>query len=91
MVDLTPSPAVSSFIIYAGDAFPGWQGSFLVGSLKATELYRFVIEDDKLVHTELLIRDLARIRDIESGPDGNIYLLLEHDSGSQIVRMVPAS
>ncbi len=89
IIDLTPSPAVSSFIIYAGDAFPGWQGSFLVGSLKATELYRFVIEDDKLVHTELLIEDLARIRDIESGADGTIYLLLEHGSGSQIVRMIP--
>ena len=90
IVDLTPSPAVSSFIIYAGDAFPGWQASFLVGSLKATELYRFVIEDDRLVHTELLIKDLARIRDIETGPDGNIYLLLEHGSGSQIVRMIPS-
>jgi len=89
IVDLTPSPAVSSFVIYAGEAFPGWQGSFLVGSLKATELYRFVIEDDRLVHTELLIEDLARIRDIETGPDGNIYLLLEHASGSQIVRMIP--
>lgn len=88
VVDLTPSPAVSSFIVYAGDAFPEWQGSFLVGSLKATELYRFVIREDKLVHTELLIEDLARIRDIESGPDGSIYLLLEHESGSQIVRMV---
>lgn len=90
VVDLTPSPAVSSFIIYAGDAFPAWQGSFLVGSLKATELYRLVIEDDKLVHTEVLIEDLARIRDIETAPDGSILLLLEHGSGSQIVRMVPA-
>jgi glucose/arabinose dehydrogenase len=89
VVDLTPSPAVSSFIIYDGDAFPGWRGSFLVGSLKATELYRFVIEGDRLVHTELLLKDLARIRDVESGPDGNVYLLLEHESGSQIVRLVP--
>jgi glucose/arabinose dehydrogenase len=89
IVDLTPSPAVSSFIIYSGDAFPGWQGSFLVGSLKATELYRFVIESDKLAHTERLIEDLARIRDIEAGPNGYIYLLLEHETGSQIVRMMP--
>jgi glucose/arabinose dehydrogenase len=89
IVDLTPSPAVSSFIIYDGDAFPGWRHQFLVGSLKATELYRFVIEDDALVHRELLISNLARIRDIETGPDGNLYLLLEHASGSRIVRLVP--
>ena len=54
-------------------------------------LLSFVTEDDRLVQTEVLISNLARIRDIESGPDGNIYLLLEHDSGSQIVRMRPDS
>ena len=36
-----------------------------------------------------LIEDLARIRDIETGPGGVIYLLLEHASGGQIVRMTP--
>ncbi|MDA1076157.1 MAG: PQQ-dependent sugar dehydrogenase [Proteobacteria bacterium] len=89
VVDLTPSPAVSSFNIYDGVAFPRWQGQFIVGSLKATELYRFVIEDNKLVHTEVLIRNLGRIRDVETGPDGLIYLLIEHEAGSQIVRLVP--
>ena len=80
---------MSSFIIYDGAAFPGWQGSFLVGSLKATELYRIEVKDDKHVHTENLLEDLARIRDIEAGPDGTVYLLLEHKEGSQIVRLVP--
>jgi glucose/arabinose dehydrogenase len=89
VVDLTPSPAVSSFVIYEGAAFAGWRGHFLVGSLKATELYRFVIEEGTLVHTELLLRDLARIRDVESGPDGYLYLLLEHEAGSLVVRLVP--
>lgn len=89
VVDLTPSPAVSSFVIYDGEAFPGWQGDFIVGALKATELYRFTIRDDKLLHEELLIGDLARIRDVETGPGGIVYLLLEHAMGSQIVRLVP--
>lgn len=89
VVDLTPSPAVSSFVIYAGDAFPDWQGDFIVGSLKATELYRFEIDGDRLRHREILIRNLARIRDVEVAPDGQIYLLLEHETGAQIVRLVP--
>ena len=87
VVDLTPSPAVSSFVIYAGDEFPEWRGQFIVGSLKATELYRFVIDGDRLVHTEVLLGDLARIRDVEVGPDGAIYLLLEHGAGSRVVRV----
>ena len=61
----------------------------IVGSLKATELYRFVLDGDRLVHTEILLKDLARIRDVEVGPGGVIYLLLEHASGSRIVRLVP--
>ncbi len=87
-VDLTPSPAVSSFIIHDGSAFPEWKDNLLVGSLKATELYRMVVEGDEVVHQETIISDLARIRDIEHGADGTIYLLLEHDTGGHIVKLV---
>ncbi|MBV7336745.1 PQQ-dependent sugar dehydrogenase [Chloroflexi bacterium TSY] len=91
IVDFTPAPALSSFIIYTGDAFPAWRDHFLVGSLKATELYRMEFEDDRHIRTEILLQDLARIRDVEMGPDGLVYLLLEHEAGSQIVRLMPVS
>jgi len=90
IVDLTPAPAVSSFVIYDGDAFPEWRGQYIVGTLKAAELYRIELDDGEWVKTEILLRNLARIRDIETGPDGSIYLLLEHGSGGQIVRLAPA-
>ena len=89
-VDLTPSPAVSSFSFYQGDAFPRWRDNMLIGTLKATQLYRVVVEGQNIVHTETLLQDLARIRDVETGFDGNVYLLLEHISGGQIIRLVPA-
>lgn len=89
VVDLTPSPAVSSFIFYEGDAFPKWRGDIIVGSLKAATLYRMRLEGNKVVHTETLLSDLARVRDIESGPKGEIYLLIEHATGGQILRLVP--
>jgi glucose/arabinose dehydrogenase len=91
VVDLTPAPAVSSFAFYRGDAFPGWRNDAIVGTLKATELYRFVVEGERVVHRETLIRGLARIRDVAVGPDGFVYLLLEHGSGGRIVRLVPAA
>jgi len=91
VVDLTPAPAVSSFIFYEGNQFPRWRGNALVGSLKGAELYRIVLDDNnRYVHSEVLLKRLARIRDIETGPDGNVYLLLEHRSGGQILRLVPA-
>ena len=55
---------------------------------QATELYRMEIKGDRLVHRETLLSGLGRIRDIEVGADGNVYLLLEHESGSRIVRLV---
>jgi glucose/arabinose dehydrogenase len=90
-VDLTPSPAVSSFHFYDGTAFPRWRRSMLVGTLKATELYRMVIKGDRVVHTETLLEGLGRIRDVEVGQDGLVYLLLEHASGGRIVRLVPTN
>ena len=89
LVDITPSPAISSFVFYSGDRFPGWQGNVLIGSLKGSSLFRMVFEGDKFLHRETLIKDLARIRDIEVGFDGLVYLLLENEAGSQIVRLVP--
>jgi glucose/arabinose dehydrogenase len=88
-VDLTPSPAVSSFIVYDGEAFPQWRHDLVVGTLKATELYRMVVAGDEVVHREILLSDFGRIRDIETAPDGAILLLVEHDAGSRIVRMIP--
>jgi glucose/arabinose dehydrogenase len=90
VVDLTPSPAVSSFVFYDGSAFPEWRHNLIVGTLKATELYRMVLDGDRVVHRETLLTGFARIRDVENGPDGAVYLLLEHASGAQIVRLVSA-
>ena len=90
VVDMTPSPAVASFAFYRGDAFPGWENDAIVGTLKASELYRFVLDGDRVVHRETLLKGLARIRDVSVGPDGFVYLLLEHASGGRIVRLVPA-
>lgn len=87
VVDLTPSVAVSAFVVYDGDAFAAWRGDLLVGSLKAADLIRLRIEDGKLVEREILIENLARIRDVEIGLAGELYLLLEHASGGQIVRV----
>ncbi|MEL6356493.1 MAG: PQQ-dependent sugar dehydrogenase, partial [Bacteroidota bacterium] len=59
ILDLTPSPAISSFIIYDGDAFPAWKGNMIVGSLKAATLYRFSMHEESINHQEVLYKDLA--------------------------------
>jgi glucose/arabinose dehydrogenase len=89
VVDFTPSPAVSSFIFYEGDAFPQWKNNVLMGTLKSRQLFRLSVEENRVIEQELLIDDFARVRDIEANADGEIFLLLEHSDGGQIVRLVP--
>nr|MCS5555379.1 PQQ-dependent sugar dehydrogenase [Arenicellales bacterium] len=90
VVDLTPSPAVSSFILSTSEKFPGWKGDFLVGSLKARSLFRIEIENNQFVRRETLFEGVGRIRDIEQGYNGEIYLLLEHKSGGRVIQLVPS-
>ncbi|MDG2272013.1 MAG: PQQ-dependent sugar dehydrogenase, partial [Halioglobus sp.] len=89
VVDLTPSPAVSSFIIANSEQFPEWRGDFIVGSLKARSLFRITIENNSFVNRETLFEGIGRVRDVEQGYDGTIYVLFEHNAGGQIVRLIP--
>lgn len=89
LVDITPSPGTSSFAFYEGDQFPDWHQNVLLGSLKGSALFRLVFDGNTFLHRETLINDLARIRDVEIGYDGLVYLLLENKAGSAIVRLVP--
>jgi glucose/arabinose dehydrogenase len=91
IVDWTPAIAASGFIFYAGEQFPEWKGDIIVGTLRATDLLRLEVKDNQVVHTEVLLEDLARFRDIETGPNGEIYILLEHKTESQIIQLVPVN
>ena len=89
VVDFTPAPAVSNFTFHNGSKFPRWQNDLLVGSLKASTLYRLRIENNQLVEQEKLITDFGRIRDVEMGDDGFVYIALEHNETGSLWRMIP--
>jgi glucose/arabinose dehydrogenase len=88
-VDFTPAPALSNFTFHHGDQFPGWEDHLLVGSLRARTLYRLRIRDGRLVEQEKLLNQFGRIRDVEMGYDGLVYVLLEHTGGGSLVRLRP--
>jgi len=74
------SIAPSGMIFYTGPKFPKWQNHILMGSLAGTALWRIQFDGDTEVRRERLLGELGeRIRDVEQGPDGLIYLLT--DSG----------
>ncbi len=83
----TPSIAPSDMIFYSGRAFPAWKGSLFIGAMGRTHLNRLVIREGRVVLEErLLFPAIGRVRLVEEGPDGAIYLGTD---GTGISRLVP--
>ena len=87
VVHWTPSIAVCGIDFYDGDIFKNWKNNLLVTSLKFENLYRLTIYQNKVIDQEIIYSAGSRIRDVETGPDGYIYLALE-DPG-RIIRFIP--
>jgi len=87
-----PSIAISGLIFYTGERFPAWHGSVFVGGLKSQQLVRLKVEGDRVVEEERLLRGVVkeRVRDVEQGPDGYIYLLTDEENG-RLLRLQPAA
>jgi glucose/arabinose dehydrogenase len=91
VVHWTPSIAVCPVTIYTGDKFPKWKNQLLVGSLAQQKFLRLVTENGKVTHQEEVFKNRGRIRDIQVGPDGLIYLAFEPPGQpGRIARLVPA-
>jgi glucose/arabinose dehydrogenase len=83
----TPSIAVCGIDFYEGDRFPNWKFNLFVGGLASQELHRLVIEDGRVHSDEIILKDVGRVRDVASGPDGYLYVVL--NGPDRIVRLVP--
>ena len=85
-----PSISPSGLMIYDGDAFANWRGSFFIGALSGRLLDRLEVREGKVVVEERLLEDWgARVRDVRQGPDGLIYLLTDARNG-MLLRLEPA-
>ena len=56
-------------------------------SLKFERLHRVVIENGKKVDEEIIYKAGSRVRDVEVGPNGLIYVALENPG--RIVKLSP--
>ena len=78
----TPSIAPSGLALYQDDAFPEWQGDLFAGALVDRELRRVDLEDGAVAGEQSLLSELGeRVRYVEVGPDGHLYLLTDSEEG----------
>lgn len=78
-VSWNPVISPSSLIFYTGDAFPGWRGKALIGGLSSKALV--VVDIATPGAREVARFPMKRIRAVDQGPDGFVYLLEDGPSG----------
>jgi glucose/arabinose dehydrogenase len=84
-VSWNPSISPSGMIVYTGELFPQWRGDILMGALSGEALMRIDVDGDKASKAERW--PMARIREVEQGPKGEVYLL---EDGGRLLRLTPA-
>lgn len=81
-----PSIAPSGMAFSSSGIYKKWQGDLFVGSLKFEYLERLVIENNKVVKREKILDKIGRVRNVEEGPDGYLYVGVE---GKGILKIIP--
>lgn len=86
-VTWTPVISPAGFVIYSGSAFPAWKGDGLIGGLSSQALVR--VDFHRNTAREAARYPMGkRIREVEQGPDGSVYLL-EDGAGGRLLKLVP--
>jgi glucose/arabinose dehydrogenase len=82
------SPAGLAF--YNGRLFPQWRGSAFLGGLSGKTLIRVAVSGKTAREAERWDMG-ARIREVEAGPDGALYVLEDErgGSGGRLLRLAP--
>ncbi len=88
-----PSIATSGLMIYTGDKFPAWKGSFFVGGLAGQRIVRLTYDGTVFNVEDNLVRTQGRVREVKQGPDGFIYFSIDDAQGkpSAVMRMEPVA
>ncbi|MFC7338284.1 PQQ-dependent sugar dehydrogenase [Haloferula chungangensis] len=84
----TPSIATCGLAFYKGDQFPAWQNDLFVGALKQQELRRLRLKDREVTSQEVILKNIGRVRDVKTGPDGFLYVVL--NDPDKVIRLAPA-
>lgn len=85
----TPVISPSGAAFYAGELFPQWRGSLLVGGLSSKCIVRLVLDGERVALEERL--DMGRrIRDVAEAADGAILVIVDDRKGD-LLRLTPAA
>ena len=82
-----PSISPSGLVYYSGDLFAQWKGSLLLGALSGQALIRVKLDGETAAKADEWDMG-ARIREVEQGPDGALWLL-EDGRSARLLKLTP--
>ncbi len=87
-ISWTPVISPAGLIFYSGKLFPNWQSNAFIGGLSSEALVRIEFHGTQAREAERFDMG-ARIREVEQGPDGAIWLLEDGENG-RLLKLTPA-
>jgi glucose/arabinose dehydrogenase len=75
-----PVISPSSLLFYDGSEFPQWRGNAFIGGLSSQSIVRIEFDGDKAREAERFAMGM-RVRAIEQGPDGALWILEDEREG----------
>ena len=83
----TPVIAPAGFVIYSGNQFPWFRGQGFIGGLASQALIQIEFNGNQAREVRRYPMG-RRIREVEQGPDGNLWLLEDGGSG-RLLKLTP--
>lgn len=83
----TPSIAVNAIEFVNSSKFPLWKNNLIVTALLFEEVRRLVIDNNKVMEQEVLLKGYGRVRDVKFAADGSMYVLT--NAPDALLRIVP--
>jgi aldose sugar dehydrogenase len=81
------SIAPAGIAFYSGSAVTQWRGSLFVAALAGQAVWRLTLDGNTITGQERLLASRGeRMRDVRQGPDGALYLLVDHPSDGKVLR-----
>jgi glucose/arabinose dehydrogenase len=84
-----PTIAPGGLMFYSGDMFPDLKGSALVAGLAAAAIIQVEIDGDNAAEVARFPMG-ARVREIEQGPDGSLWIIEDGEKG-RLLKLTPAA
>jgi glucose/arabinose dehydrogenase len=89
LVTWNPVISPAGFIIYSGSSFPDWKGNGFIGGLSSESLVRVEFGDGTAREAQRFDMG-SRIREVEQGPDGAIWVLEDKVApGGRLLKLTP--